>query len=115
MARRVPIFVERGTYRRRRVADAARLLPVVGVILFLLPLLWVGSDGESGRTAWVMSYIFVVWAVLAVLSGVLSRYLVSEDDARHRGGTGGDDVDGDDGDGDDAGGDDGVPSEGARW
>ncbi|WP_397543294.1 hypothetical protein [Roseovarius salis] len=60
------------------MADAARLLPVLGGILFLVPLLW--KDAAGGRTAHVMAYLFVVWAGLAALSGVLSRHLSSEDE-----------------------------------
>ena len=83
-----PIFVQRRTYRRRRLADAARLLPVLGAVLVMIPLLWQGDgrpDGglqaasDGGRTAWVMTYFFFVWLGLAVLSGVLSRYLSAED------------------------------------
>ncbi|MGR3312177.1 MAG: hypothetical protein ACU0D2_02360 [Roseovarius indicus] len=84
-----PVFVQRRTYRRRRVADGARLLPVFGGILFLVPLLWHGGDTravglaaapDGSRTAWVMTYLFVVWFGLAVLSGVLARFLVADDD-----------------------------------
>ncbi len=34
-----PLFLARAPYRRRRLRDAARLLPVVGGFLLLLPLL----------------------------------------------------------------------------
>ena len=33
---------------------------------------------DGNRTAWVMTYLFLVWLGLAVLSGVLSRYLRSD-------------------------------------
>lgn len=84
--RQTPVFVERRAYRRRRLADAARMLPVLGAVLLLIPLLWSGGDpGEplrhTARTAWVMTYVFVVWLGLAVLSGLLSRVLSSESDA----------------------------------
>ena len=87
--KQTPVFVQRRTYRRRRVADGARLLPVFGGILFLIPLLWHGTEAPSvgpepvsdgSRTAWVMTYLFVVWFGLAVLSGVLARFLVADDD-----------------------------------
>jgi len=87
--RRGPVFVQRRTYRRRRTADGARMLPILGAILFAIPLLWRGG-GEAGqpaadlaataRTAWVMGYLFVVWLGLVVLSGVVSRFLRPEDD-----------------------------------
>lgn len=67
------VFFERRTYRRRRIIDATRLLPVLGVVLFLIPLLWQGEDGA--RTTDVMLYIFAIWALLAGLSGLVSRDL----------------------------------------
>nr|WP_294614957.1 hypothetical protein [uncultured Roseovarius sp.] len=38
-AERGPVFLARRTYRRRRLADGARLLPVIGTVLFFIPLL----------------------------------------------------------------------------
>lgn len=69
-----PMFVGRRTYRRRRMADAAALLPVLGALLLLMPLLWTGGP-EGARTSTVMIYLFVVWGGLAVLSAVVSRHL----------------------------------------
>lgn len=43
-----PLFLARADYRRRRLRDAARLLPVVGALLMLLPLLWQGQVPEPG-------------------------------------------------------------------
>lgn len=76
MARRPkpPVFLGRDSYRQRRVRDAARMLPVLGAVLFLLPLLW--ETGEDGaRNAQALIYIFAVWTVLAVLAFWLSRLL----------------------------------------
>jgi len=82
-----PLFVQRRTYRRRRLADGARILPILGAVLFMVPLLWRGEgvpDGDAAqlrdaaRTAWVMTYLFLVWLGLSVLSGVLARYLSSD-------------------------------------
>ncbi|MCZ7675073.1 MAG: hypothetical protein M5U35_03055 [Roseovarius sp.] len=93
--KRKALFVQRRTYRRRRLADGARLLPLVGAVLFMIPLLWQGAEPSGGetpalrdgeRTARVMTYLFLVWLGLAVLSGVLSRYLRSDAD---EGGTAG--------------------------
>ncbi|MEQ9259872.1 MAG: hypothetical protein RIG84_12340 [Roseovarius sp.] len=83
MSARPPlIFVERRTYRRRRLADAARLMPAFGALLFLIPLLWKGdgTPGQGASTSMVMLYLFLVWFGLAVLAGVLSRYLRDDDD-----------------------------------
>ncbi|MBW3242767.1 hypothetical protein KUV57_08680 [Epibacterium sp. DP7N7-1] len=72
-------FVERRTYRRRRLMDIARLAPLVGALLFLVPLLWPeqhlseggGHDaGSSMSTA--MIYIFGVWIGLILFSVAFS-------------------------------------------
>ena len=78
--KQTPLFVQRRTYRSRRMADAARMLPILGAILFFLPLLW--KDGEGGaRTAGVMVYLFLVWVLLAMLAGILSYFLKSEENS----------------------------------
>lgn len=73
---RRPLFVARRTYRHRRIADAARLLPVLGAALFLVPLLWQGGDtpegGAGARTVNVMLYLFLAWISLAGLSALIS-------------------------------------------
>jgi hypothetical protein len=73
---RGPVFLARRTYRRRRLADAARLLPIVGTVLICIPLLWQG-EGASGttRTTTAMFYIFGLWVLLALIAGIISRYL----------------------------------------
>jgi hypothetical protein len=69
---KIPLFVERQTYRRRRLVDAARALPVLGVLLWLLPLLWaVPSEPTSASTGLI--YVFSVWLGLPVIVGVLIR------------------------------------------
>lgn len=74
-------FVARDTYRRRRMIDAAGLLPLLGAFLFLLPLLWVGALGGAPRTSHVMLYLFAVWALLVLLSALVSRGLGAGGDA----------------------------------
>ncbi|SLN13712.1 hypothetical protein PEL8287_00551 [Roseovarius litorisediminis] len=70
-----PVFLERRTYRRRRMIDAARLLPVLGIILVSIPLLWNGTPDPHTRTTYAMFYLFVVWIILVALSAIISRYL----------------------------------------
>lgn len=71
---RAPIFLARRAYRHRRLSDAARLLPIFGVVLICIPLLW--RDGtEAIATTRVMFYLFGLWTALAALAGVVSRYL----------------------------------------
>ena len=67
--RKQPMFLERESYRRRRLGDAARLGPFTGLVLLLLSGLWT-------TTAGAMIYIFVVWAILIVVIGVLSVRLM---------------------------------------
>ena len=69
------MFLDRRMYRRRRVADAARLMPILGAVLFVLPLTWQGQEGAPVSTTGVMVYLFGIWAVLAVVSGLISRRL----------------------------------------
>jgi len=68
-----PLFLARQSYRRRRLADAARLLPVLGLVLFLLPVLWTGSGGTAGGVI----YLFGVWALLIVAVARISRRLAA--------------------------------------
>lgn len=74
MARpREPIFLGRETYRRRRLIDAMRLLPVVGLLLFFAPLLGAGVTGHG--TAKLGVFLFSVWFGLIVVAAVLVRLL----------------------------------------
>ncbi|HBS49267.1 MAG TPA: hypothetical protein DEA05_03885 [Rhodobacteraceae bacterium] len=65
-----PVFLERQGYRRRRLADAARLLPILGAALLAVPLLWPRADAPGGgvpmSTAFL--YVFGVWAGLIALA-----------------------------------------------
>ncbi|WP_299930296.1 hypothetical protein [uncultured Pelagimonas sp.] len=67
---KIPLFVERQTYRRRRLVDAARALPVLGILLWLLPLLWAVPE-TSTRASTGLIYVFAVWLGLPVIAGVL--------------------------------------------
>ncbi len=67
---RPSLFLERQSYRRRRLTDAARLLPFLGAALLAIPLLW-PSDLSLGRTVPLSSaifYVFVCWAGLIIVS-----------------------------------------------
>jgi len=65
-----PLFLARENYRTRRTIDAARLLPVFGVLLVFLPMLW-----SSPMTSTGMIYLFSVWIGLIAVTGVLARKL----------------------------------------
>ncbi|MEL7105113.1 MAG: hypothetical protein AAGM21_04280 [Pseudomonadota bacterium] len=66
------LFLERRTYRRRRLIDAVKLVPVLGAVVFFLPVLWSGT----GLTSRGLLYLFVAWGVLIILMAVLSRAVI---------------------------------------
>lgn len=72
------VFLERASYRQRRLRDAARLLPLLGAVLWVIPLLW-GRGQDASRSADAIIYTFGVWVVLIVISAVISRRLRPDD------------------------------------
>ena len=66
-----PVFLQRESYLRRRLSDAACIIPFFGVILLVLPAFW----ANESRTAAAMIYVFTVWALLIFAVGVISRRL----------------------------------------
>ena len=72
------VFLERASYRQRRLQDVARLLPVLAAVLFALPLIWklVGNDGRG--TSDVMIFLFVIWSGLIAVAAIISRRLKLE-------------------------------------
>jgi hypothetical protein len=75
-----PLFLARAPYRRRRLRDAARLLPVLGVFLLLLPLLWT-PDSRMALTSGDVIYFFMVWIVLIGLAAAFAPSLRNGDGA----------------------------------
>ena len=67
-----PIFLERAAYRRRRLQDAARLLPVVTMVALLVPV-WLAPQALSGAAGMVA--LFTLWFLVILGSGVLHRRL----------------------------------------
>jgi hypothetical protein len=65
------VFLEPQTYRRRRLMDGARILPALGLLLWMVPVLW--PTGSSPETELVMLsnamlYIFLVWLGLILVA-----------------------------------------------
>jgi hypothetical protein len=58
-----PLFLARAMYRRRRLRDVARLLPLVGLFLLLLPLLW-APETEARLGSVDVLYFFGIWLIL---------------------------------------------------
>ncbi|MGR3678371.1 MAG: hypothetical protein ACU0AZ_10345 [Paracoccaceae bacterium] len=63
------VFLERRSYSRRRLNDASKLLPVLGVVLFMVPLVW-QSGPDAAPMSRVFAYIFVVWAMLIAVNAL---------------------------------------------
>ncbi|MEZ5779965.1 MAG: hypothetical protein R3E44_16550 [Paracoccaceae bacterium] len=70
-----PLFLARRNYRRRRLVDAARLLPVLGLFLVLLPILWHPQTTPQADTVAGGEYLFAVWFLLIVAAFAVSRLL----------------------------------------
>ncbi|MCV6595595.1 MAG: hypothetical protein OIF40_00740 [Mangrovicoccus sp.] len=73
-----PLFLARRSYRRRRLIDAMRLLPLFGGVVILIPLLW--SQSSGGSLALRGLFLFGVWGVLVVVSAYLSHLLATHSD-----------------------------------
>ncbi len=78
--RRMPLYLARASYRRRRLIDALRLLPFLMFGLWLLPLLW-GGEGTNrplGAGSRAFVHVFVVWALGLIACAWLAHYLRRE-------------------------------------
>jgi len=74
------LFLERRGYRRRRIVDGARVLPVLGLLLWFVPLVWptkgeVGAIGTSAATI----YVFVIWTALIAIGAFLASKMGTND------------------------------------
>jgi hypothetical protein len=74
-----PLFVARQTYRRRRLMDAARLLPLLGLLLWAVPLLWRNAPEDGVASSGALIYIFGVWCALVLAAALLSARLQLRD------------------------------------
>lgn len=69
------LFLARQSYRRRRVRDGSRLLPLLGTFLFFVPLLWEHGSAEGGADlAQETVYLFIVWFLLVAVAAILARW-----------------------------------------
>lgn len=76
-----PLFLERASFHRRRLGDAARVLPVLAVLLLLLPVWWVPrSVSYAGGAVW----FFTLWAGLILAIWGLHRALLRAEAATVR-------------------------------
>jgi hypothetical protein len=65
------VYLERRRYRTRRIIEALKVLPVLGIVLFGVPLLW----SEGVKTSDAMIYFFAVWLALVFAAVWLARRL----------------------------------------
>jgi hypothetical protein len=76
-----PLFLERASFHRRRLGDAARVLPVLAMLAMLVPVWWVPrSLSYAGGAVW----IFTLWAVLIIAVRILHRALLRAEAATLR-------------------------------
>ncbi|GAB4389524.1 hypothetical protein [Albidovulum sp.] len=75
---RPPVFLVQRSYRRQRLIDAARLLPLLGAFLILLPILWRPAATPEADTVPGGIYLFTVWFLLILCAFWLSRLLVPD-------------------------------------
>ncbi len=71
-----PVFLERRSYRMRRLMDAIRLLPFLGLVLWMVPLVWpLPETTPTGAIAMstALKYIFGIWILLITLCWLLWR------------------------------------------
>ncbi len=83
-AARPSLFLERQSYRRRRLMDAARLLPFLGAVMIALPLLWPDDSGgvEAVPLSAAIFYVFACWLALigmSVVFGFAARRLAARE------------------------------------
>lgn len=70
-----PLYLARRMYRRRRLIDAARLLPFAGMVLFAVAMFWTPSVQPEAATARQGLYLFGVWGLLIIGAWALARRL----------------------------------------
>lgn len=71
---RSPMFLERRSYRLRRMKDAVRFLPLLGLALWMVPLLWPAQgDSDPMKMSTALQYIFGIWVLLVLAVWALWR------------------------------------------
>nr|WP_204354540.1 hypothetical protein [Paracoccus saliphilus] len=76
-----PLFLERASFHRRRLGDAARVLPVLAMLLILVPVWWVPSSVSFAAGA---VWIFTLWGLLVIAVWALHRALLRAEAATMR-------------------------------
>ena len=74
-------FLARSGYRQRRLRDVAGMVPVFGILLLQLPLLWPRGEGES-LLSHAMIYLFALWVILIAVAVYLARAIREDADVQ---------------------------------
>lgn len=68
------LFLERASLRRRRLGDAARMLPCLATFVLLVPVMWLpGLFATAAGMIWLFSGWAVAIAVIGLLHHALTR------------------------------------------
>ncbi len=73
-----PVFLQKASYRQRRLRDAAKLMPFLGIVLWAIPLAWSSTDGDTPVGTNGLIYVFGVWVFLIILTGILASRIKSD-------------------------------------
>ncbi|GJM03718.1 MAG: hypothetical protein DHS20C08_22190 [Rhodomicrobium sp.] len=76
---------EKDVRRRNKIIQIALILPIIGVLLFMTPIIDVftgsdgastaGGEGDSSRVSRLVIYIFGVWGLLIVCAYALAHFI----------------------------------------
>lgn len=70
----------RRSMRARKLRDAALVLPLIGIFMFLTPIPGIFAGETPEQFPRLFAYIYGVWFLLIVVSGWISRRLLVEED-----------------------------------
>lgn len=76
------LFLERRSYRRRRMMDAVRMLPLLCALLWLVvPMMWPHESAgeEATRLSTALWYVFVIWVLAITATFALWRRIRRHD------------------------------------
>lgn len=76
-----PLFLERASFRRRRLGDAARVLPALAALTMMLPVWWIPAAFSFGAGAIAL---FGFWAALILAVRFLHHALIRAEAATMR-------------------------------
>lgn len=77
----LPLFLERASFHRRRMGDAARVLPVLTLFVLLVPVWWMpASMSYAAGAVW----FFALWGGLIAAVWALHRALLRAEAATIR-------------------------------